>query len=123
MLEGTRRTKLLLMEITLHKSSDLVFKLSVDPTTINLGLSGWNWSLLTVSQSLRFFKSEFILLASTLILKLEVKVILDKVSKWTNEKRNYLLGSSKIVTRVVQYTQLESIRLWYLRFDKPEIDS
>ena len=25
--------------------------------------------------------------------------------------------------RVVQYTQLESIRLWYLRFDKPEIDS
>ena len=26
-------------------------------------------------------------------------------------------------TRVVQYTQLESIRLWYLRFDKPEIDS
>ena len=23
----------------------------------------------------------------------------------------------------VQYTQLESIRLWYLRFDKPEIDS
>ena len=76
-----------------------------------------------MSQSLRFFKSEFILLASTLILKLEVKVILDKVSEWTNEKRNYLLGSSKIVTRVVQYTQLESIRLWYLRFDKPEIDS
>ena len=25
--------------------------------------------------------------------------------------------------RVVQYTQLESIRLWYLRFDKLEIDS
>ena len=25
--------------------------------------------------------------------------------------------------RVVQYTQLESISLWYLRFDKPEIDS
>ena len=25
--------------------------------------------------------------------------------------------------RVVQYTQLESIRLWYLRFDKREIDS
>ena len=24
--------------------------------------------------------------------------------------------------RVVQYTQLESIRLWYLRFHKPEID-
>ena len=25
--------------------------------------------------------------------------------------------------RVVQYTQLELIRLWYLRFNKPEIDS
>ena len=76
-----------------------------------------------MSQSLRFFKSEFILLVSTLILKLEVKVIVDKVSEWPNEKRNYFLGNSKIVTRVVQYTQLESIHFWYLRFDKPEIDS
>ena len=76
-----------------------------------------------MSQSLRFFKSEFILLVSTLILKLEVKVILDKVSEWTNEKRNYFLENSKIVMKVVQYTQLESIRFWYLRFDKPEIDS
>ena len=30
---------------------------------------------------------------------------------------------TRLVGRVVQYTQLESIRLWYLRFDKPEIDS
>ena len=74
MLEGTRETKLLLMEITFDKSPDLVFKLYVDPTTINFVLSGWNWSLLTVSQSLRFFKSEFILLISILILKLEVKI-------------------------------------------------
>ena len=74
MLEGRRETKLLSMEITLDKSPDLVFKLYVDPTTINLVLSGWNWSLLTVSQSLRFFKSEFILLVSTLISKLEVKI-------------------------------------------------
>ena len=71
-----RETKLLSMEITLDKSPDLVFKLYVDPTTINLVLSGsqWNWSLLTVSQSLRFFKSEFTLLVSTLISKLEVKI-------------------------------------------------
>ena len=27
------------------------------------------------------------------------------------------------MVRVVQYTQQESIRLWFLRFDKPEIDS
>ena len=27
------------------------------------------------------------------------------------------------LARVVQYTQLESIRLWYLRFDQPKIDS
>ena len=54
-------TKLLSLEITLDKSPGLVFKLYVDPTTINLTvLSGWNWSLLKVSQSLRFFKSEFI---------------------------------------------------------------
>ena len=49
MLEGTRETKLLSMEITLDKSPDLVFKLYVGPTTINLVLSVWNWSLLTVS--------------------------------------------------------------------------
>ena len=36
MLEGTRETKLLSMEITLDKSPDLVFKLYVDPTTIKL---------------------------------------------------------------------------------------
>ena len=58
MLEVTRETKLLSMEITLDKFPDLVFKVYVDPTTINLVLRGWNWSLLTVSQSLRFFKSE-----------------------------------------------------------------
>ena len=46
----------------------------VDPTTINLVLSGWNWSLLTVSQSPRFFTSELILLASTLISELEVQI-------------------------------------------------
>jgi len=62
------------MEITLDESPDLVFKLYVDPTTINLVLSGWNWSLLTVGQSPRFFKSEFILLASTLISELEVTI-------------------------------------------------
>ena len=28
-----------------------------------------------------------------------------------------------LILRVVQYTQLEAIRLWYLWFDKPEIDS
>ena len=33
MLEGTRETKLLSIEITLDKSPDLVFKLYVDPTT------------------------------------------------------------------------------------------
>ena len=74
LLEGTRETKLLSMEITLDNSPDLVFKLYVDPTTINLVLRGWNWSLLTMSQSLRFFKSEFILLASTPLSKLEVKI-------------------------------------------------
>ena len=74
LLEGTRETKLLSMEITFYKSPDLVFKLFVDPTTIKLVLSGWNWSLLTVSQSRRFFKSELILLVSTLISKLEVKI-------------------------------------------------
>ena len=71
MLESTRETKLLSMEITctFNKSLDFVFKLYVDPTTINLlVLSGWNWSLLTVSQSLRFFKSEFILLLLLLLL-------------------------------------------------------
>ena len=72
LLEGTRETKLLSMEITLDNSLDLVFKLYVDPTTINLVLRGWN--LLTVSQSLRFFKSEFILLATTPLSKLEEKI-------------------------------------------------
>ena len=74
MLFGRRETKLLSMEITLDNSLDLVFKLYVDPTTINLVLRGWNWSLLTVSQSLRFFKSEFMLLASTPLSKLEEKI-------------------------------------------------
>ena len=46
LLEVTRETKLLSMEITLDKSPNLVFKLYVDPTTINLVLRGWNWSLL-----------------------------------------------------------------------------
>ena len=36
LLEGTRETKLLSMEITLDKSPDFVVKLYVDPTTINL---------------------------------------------------------------------------------------
>ena len=35
------------MEITLDKSPDLVFKLYVDPTTINLVLIKWNWSLIS----------------------------------------------------------------------------
>ena len=43
LLEGTRETKLLSMEIKLDKSSDLVFKLYVDPTTINLVLRGCTW--------------------------------------------------------------------------------
>ena len=38
LLEGMRETKLLSMEITLDKSPDLVFKLYVDPTAINLKL-------------------------------------------------------------------------------------
>ena len=38
-------TKLLSMEITLDKSLDLVFKIYVDPTTINLVSLEWNWSL------------------------------------------------------------------------------
>ena len=33
------------------------------------------------------------------------------------------VGLKPFRMRVVQYTQLESIRLWYLRFDKLEIDS
>ena len=40
-------TKLLSMEITLDKSPDLVFKLYVDPTTTNLVLIEWNWSLIS----------------------------------------------------------------------------
>ena len=47
LLEGTRKTKLLSMEITSDKSPDLVFKLYLDPTTINLVLRGWNWSLIS----------------------------------------------------------------------------
>ena len=81
LLEVTRETKLLSMEITLGKSPDLVFKLYVDPTTIILVLRGWNWSLLTVSQSLRFFKSEFILLARAPISKLEVKILVSSAYK------------------------------------------
>ena len=46
MLEGTRGTKLLSMEITLDKSPDLVFNFYVDTTTINLVLRGWNWRLI-----------------------------------------------------------------------------
>ena len=30
-----------------HKSTDLVFKLYVDPTTINLVLIEWNWRLIS----------------------------------------------------------------------------
>ena len=48
LLQGTHETKLLSMEITCGKSPDLVFKLYVDSTTINLVLSGWNWSSLAV---------------------------------------------------------------------------
>ena len=42
-----RETKFLSMEITLHKSPDLVFKLYVDPTTIKLVSLEWNWSLIS----------------------------------------------------------------------------
>ena len=47
MLEGTHETKLLSMEITFDKSRNLVFKLYVGLTTINLVLRGWNWSLIS----------------------------------------------------------------------------
>ena len=47
MLEGMRETKLLSMEITLNNSPDLVFKLYFDPTTIDLVLIEWNWSLIS----------------------------------------------------------------------------
>ena len=47
MLEGIRETKLLSIKITLDKFPDLVFKLYVDPTTTNLVLIEWNWSLIS----------------------------------------------------------------------------
>ena len=74
LLEVTYETILLSMDMALGKSLDLLFKLYVDPMSIKLVFKGCTLSLLTVSQSQRFSKSELILLARTFASVLEAKI-------------------------------------------------
>ena len=46
------------------KSPVLLIRFCLEPITISLVLEGWGWSLLTISQSVTFSKSEFRSLAS-----------------------------------------------------------
>ena len=46
------------------KSPVLLIRFCLEPITISLVLEGWDWSLLTFSQSVTFSKSEFRSLAS-----------------------------------------------------------
>lgn len=52
------RNNLLSMYIASGKSLNILFKLYVNPMSVNVVFKGWNWSLINVSQSQRFSRSE-----------------------------------------------------------------
>ena len=64
-----------------RKSDPLWFKLYLDPITIILVLFGWDWSLLTVNQSVIFSRSEFKLSAIFAVSCDDVKICVSSAYK------------------------------------------